>query len=88
MVQTFVGSMHAASVCASVVHALLLSSIPPDSYMLSTTSSTGFTEPWGKGFDGGIPFSTWCSKVSGSETVHFLPSAVGRSFSDNGQARQ
>lgn len=53
----------------------LRSSIPSASYTLSTSSSTGFPEPWGEGFDGDISFRTQHSKVSLSLPAQCLAEA-------------
>ena len=75
LVQTFSGRGHAASVSTSSYKlcpidleglVFLVSSIPLGFYALSTSSSAGFYERLGKGFDGEVPFRTECFKVSHS----------------------
>lgn len=57
--------------------------VSSDSYSLAVSSSKGFSEPWGEGCDGDIPFKDECSKVSlcikcSSGSLYMFPSLCCR----------
>lgn len=69
---------HCHSLCEFIYASVLLclegtvsvkSFITSKSYDLSVSSSTQIFEPWGEGFDEGIPFRTQCFRISRSLTL-------------------